>query len=58
MTNLKWLKSRSFKIGIGIISIILLTLMSLEFYDWLQVDKCLDQGGRWNYETEMCEYKR
>lgn len=22
----------------------------------MQIDKCLDGGGRWNYESENCEY--
>jgi hypothetical protein len=23
---------------------------------FIKVDRCLDQGGRWNYETQECEY--
>ena len=23
--------------------------------DYLEVDKCLDRGGRWNYEKKVCE---
>lgn len=22
----------------------------------VDIDKCLDNGGRWNYEHNMCEY--
>jgi len=22
---------------------------------WLQIDRCLDNGGRWNYEVRRCE---
>ena len=25
--------------------------------DYLDVDKCLDSGGRWNYEKGICEYQ-
>ena len=23
----------------------------------IKIDSCLDDGGRWNYEQEKCEYK-
>lgn len=23
---------------------------------FLKVDRCLDRGGRWNYEINQCEY--
>ncbi len=23
----------------------------------IDIDKCLDNGGRWNYENKTCEYK-
>ena len=22
-----------------------------------EIDYCFDSGGRWNYETELCEYE-
>jgi len=22
---------------------------------WLDIDTCLDHGGRWNYQTNICE---
>lgn len=25
--------------------------------DFLEIDKCLDRGGKWNYEKEICEFK-
>ena len=25
--------------------------------DWLDVDTCLDRGGRWNYDQQDCEYQ-
>ncbi len=24
--------------------------------DYMKIDRCLDRGGRWNYETNECEY--
>ncbi|NVD45127.1 hypothetical protein HUV48_08850 [Altererythrobacter sp. HHU K3-1] len=23
--------------------------------DWLSIDDCLDAGGAWNYERELCD---
>ena len=34
--------------------VILLFLSGCEFWE---VDKCLDRGGRWNYEKEVCEFE-
>lgn len=25
---------------------------------YISVDKCLDNGGRWNYENDSCEMKK
>jgi hypothetical protein len=25
--------------------------------EFMKVDRCLDAGGRWNYELKQCEYK-
>ena len=27
-----------------------------KLYDFMIIDKCLDNGGKWNYETCKCEY--
>lgn len=27
------------------------------FIDWLRVDECLDQGGRYDYESGECEFE-
>jgi len=36
-------------------------LIAVLFYPWLnrqvQIDKCLDAGGKWNYELNKCETK-
>ena len=25
--------------------------------EYLEVDKCLDQGGRWDYQAKKCEFE-
>lgn len=46
-------KTKIVVIGTGVV------LLSMIFLAWarsfLEVDKCLDRGGRWNYETKECE---
>ncbi len=36
-------------------------LLVIAFAFWmkgcLDIDKCLDNGGRWNYEKGICEYQ-
>jgi hypothetical protein len=38
----------------------LIMILALAFIYWckgyMDVDKCLDGGGRWNYEKSSCEY--
>lgn len=43
----------------GLICLYLFTLWSLHGYSpyFLQIDRCLDYGGGWNYETNICEYE-
>jgi hypothetical protein len=26
------------------------------YKDWLAIDKCLDNGGRWDYDKRICEH--
>jgi len=33
-------------------------LLSLSACEFWEVDKCLDRGGRWNYEKEVCEFEK
>jgi hypothetical protein len=37
---------------------IVVVLGALYSYRWLQVDRCLDNGGAWNYELRRCEGTR
>jgi hypothetical protein len=32
-------------------------IIGLWIQDWLDVDSCLDRGGRWDYPLETCVYK-
>lgn len=51
--------------GVGMENKILIILLilgliyfSFNYKNWVQfweVDKCLDAGGRWNYENNYCE---
>ena len=36
----------------------ILTSSLLSGCDFLEIDKCLDRGGKWDYEENKCEYKK
>jgi len=40
-----------------VISLLLLSAFAYWMKGYLDVDKCLDSGGRWNYEKGICEYQ-
>jgi hypothetical protein len=42
-----------------IVSIIAIALVfgGIRFKNWLDIDKCLDSGGRWDYDKKECVYK-
>jgi hypothetical protein len=42
---------------IGLLTTTGLTFGYFKVDKFLQVDSCLDRGGRWNYETNKCEYE-
>jgi hypothetical protein len=41
---------------IGLLTTTGLTFGYFKVDKFLKVDSCLDQGGRWNYETDECEF--
>lgn len=42
---------------IGFLTIVILVfLIKPKLTRFFEIDKCLDSGGRWNYELEQCEY--
>jgi sensor domain CHASE-containing protein len=45
------------KILIITLIIILILAFAYWFKGYMAVDKCLDNGGRWNYKKSVCEYK-
>ena len=42
---------------IAIIVLLLLVVSGLFLRGCIQVDKCLDSGGRWDFEKENCEHE-
>lgn len=38
------------------IILLLLAIFGFRIKGCLDIDKCLDRGGRWNYEKGVCEY--
>lgn len=47
---------KSKKIILLVLSIICLAVVFGYLKRQLAIDKCLDNGGRWNYEKNTCEY--
>lgn len=50
----------SFKKSLPLIAVgVFVMYMAINFLPWLsaaqQIDTCLDQGGAWNPDSEMCE---
>jgi hypothetical protein len=41
---------------VGIVAITLI-FMGLRLKNWIDIDKCLDGGGRWDYDNKECVYK-
>ena len=37
-------------IGIGLV------IASAKIKELIDIDRCLDSGGKWNYETKKCEH--
>ena len=44
------------KIWLIVAGVCVLLLFVWKFYvhDWLQIDKCLDSGGKWDYRERIC----
>jgi hypothetical protein len=40
----------------GIIAIVFF-IFGLLFENWLEIDKCLDNGGRWDYKNKDCVHQ-
>lgn len=46
---------RTKKIMVGLVIILGVIASVIWFARELKIDRCLDQGGRWNYTEEICE---
>jgi hypothetical protein len=42
---------------IGVVVILIVLLLFCWIRKEMVIDRCLDNGGRWNYERNLCEYK-
>ncbi len=44
----------------ALLVIALIVLIAFAFWakGCLEIDKCLDNGGRWNYEKGVCEHQQ
>jgi hypothetical protein len=38
-----------------VVIVVIVIFVVMQFFEFLQIDSCLDSGGRWNYEKEVCE---
>lgn len=43
------------KLLVTLIIIIVLTLVVYKAMNFIKIDKCLDLGGKWTYESGNCE---
>jgi hypothetical protein len=39
----------------ALVAVILLVVIAIYVRKELKIDSCLDGGGRWNYQTSVCE---
>ena len=45
------------KLKLIIITVLIALLLSIFYIKrWIEIDRCLDSGGHWNYEINKCEY--
>jgi len=42
---------------LGLMLFLASVLVGLWVWDWKEVDRCLDQGGRWDYKIDVCVLK-
>jgi hypothetical protein len=43
------------KAALIVVFLVAVIALYLMFSDFLKIDSCLDSGGKWNYETKMCQ---
>jgi len=52
----KYVMSKRTRFVLCALSLILVIIFGYWLKEFLEIDSCLDRGGRWNYETGTCEY--
>ena len=45
------------KMVVLIVIMALFVLFVYWFKGYMEIDKCLDSGGSWNYDKEICKYQ-
>jgi hypothetical protein len=48
--------SRRVKLLILLLAAALLSLAAWRAKRWLDIDRCLDAGGRWDYSAQKCDF--
>jgi FtsZ-interacting cell division protein ZipA len=45
-------------ITIIVLTVVIIAIIGIGMWcnRFMEIDKCLDSGGRWNYETNECEH--
>lgn len=51
------LMNRRLSIALAVVLLLLLVLAVPSCGRWWRIDQCLDAGGRWNDEQDVCEYQ-
>ncbi len=41
--------------AVGILIVAILLFYKGNIINFFQIDRCLDQGGKWNYDAQICE---
>ena len=48
--------NRRLSMSLAVVLLLLLVLAVAYCGRWWRIDQCLDAGGRWNDEQDVCEY--
>jgi hypothetical protein len=38
--------------------VVCMIVLALKTQRWMQIDSCLDRGGKWNYREHKCEQRQ
>lgn len=48
-------RTKKTKVFCYIVFLLIIAIAAFWVKDWLTIDRCLDSGGRWNYDSKICE---